>query len=81
MRQLYKILNLVLKFDLQDNPNDGTYSLLQASYLKLRQNGGIPLTEGDPIAARRFSRLFSIMCVIFLLESCSLADFNADLRD
>ena len=33
MGQLYKILNLVLKFDLRDNPNGGTYSLLEVAYL------------------------------------------------
>ena len=33
MGQLYKIINFVLKFDLRDDPNGGTYSLLEAAYL------------------------------------------------
>ena len=72
MGQVYKILNLVLKFDLRDNPNGGTYSLLEVAYLKLRQDDGIPLTDDDNIAARRLSRVFPIMCVMSFLESCSL---------
>ena len=46
MKEIFKILNLVLKFDLRDNPNgDGeTYSLIQAAYLKQRQKDGITLT-------------------------------------
>ena len=37
MEEMFKIINLVLKFDLRDNPNDGTYySLIQATYLKQR---------------------------------------------
>ena len=28
MEQIWKVLNLVLKFDLRDDPNEGTYSLL-----------------------------------------------------
>ena len=81
MGQLYKMLDLVLKFDLRDNPNGGTYSLLEVAYLKLRQEDGIPLTEGDHIAAKRLSRAFPIMCVMSFLESCSSANFYADLRD
>jgi hypothetical protein len=81
MGQLYKILNLVLKFDLRDNPNGRTYSLLEVAYLKLRQDDGIPLTEDDYIAARRLSRMFPIMCVMSFFESCSSADFYVDLRD
>lgn len=64
MRQLYKILNLVFKFDLRDNPNGGIYSLLEVAYLKLIQDDGTPLTEGGHIAARRLSRSFPIMCVM-----------------
>lgn len=48
MEQLYKIINLVLKFDLRDDPSGGTYSLLGATYLKLKQDDGIPLTEDVP---------------------------------
>tara|TARA_B100000795_G_scaffold207539_1_gene161022 strand:+ start:2617 stop:3183 length:567 start_codon:yes stop_codon:yes gene_type:complete len=74
----YKILDLVFKFDLRDNPNGGTYSLLEAAYLKLIQENGTPLTEGDHISARRLSRAFPIVCVMSFLDS---VDFNADLRD
>jgi hypothetical protein len=35
MKEIRKVLNLVLKIDLQDNPNGGTYSLVQAAYLRL----------------------------------------------
>jgi len=38
MKEIYKVINLVLKFDLRDNPNGGTYSLIQAAYLKTIQN-------------------------------------------
>jgi hypothetical protein len=38
IEQFYGILDLVLKFDLRDNPNGGTYSLLEACYLKLIQD-------------------------------------------
>ena len=58
VEQFYKILNLVFKFDLRDNPNGGTYSLLEAGYLKIIQDDGTPLTEGDHISARRLSRPF-----------------------
>ena len=78
MGQVYKILNLVLKFDFRDNPNGGTYSLLEVAYLKLRQDDGISLTEGDHISARRLSRAFPIVCVMSFLDS---VDFYADLRD
>ena len=44
MQEIFKILNLVLKFDLRDNPNGDTYSLIYAAYLKQRENDGIPLT-------------------------------------
>ena len=70
MEEIFKILNLVLKFDLRDgDPSGGTYSLLEASYLKLKQDDGIPLTEDDCIAARRLSRMFPIMCVIKFLTA------------
>ena len=36
MEEIFKIVNLVLKFDLRDDPNGGTYSLLKAAYLKLK---------------------------------------------
>jgi len=78
MEPFYKVLDLVFKFDLRDNPNGGTYSLLEAAYLKLKQENGTPLTEGDYISARRLSRVFPIVCVMSFLDS---ADFNADLRD
>jgi hypothetical protein len=81
MEQFYKILNLVFKFDLRDNPNGGTYSLLEVAYLKLIQDDGTPLTEGDHIAARRLSRSFFIICVMSFSENCSSVDFYADLRD
>ena len=80
IEQLYKIINLVLKFDLPDNPNGGTYSLLEAAYLKLKQDNKITLTEYDHISARRLSRMFPIMCVMSFLEN-SPTDFYADLRD
>ena len=64
MGPFYKILNLVFKFDLRDNPNGGTYSLLEAAYLKLIQDDGTPLTESDHISARRLSRSFPIVCII-----------------
>jgi hypothetical protein len=36
--EICKVLNFVLKFDLRDNINGGTYSLVQAAYLlKLRR--------------------------------------------
>ena len=35
MEQFYKILNLVFKFDLRDNPNSGTYSLLEVGYYEV----------------------------------------------
>ena len=44
MQEIFKILNLVLKFDLRDDPNGGTYSLIYAAYLKQRENDEIPLT-------------------------------------
>ena len=78
MEPFYKILNLVFKFDLRDNPNGGTYSLLAASYLKLVQDNGTPLTEGDQVSARRLSRAFPIVCVMSFLDS---VDFYTDLRD
>ena len=31
MEAFYKIILLVFKFDLRDNPNGGTYSLLEAA--------------------------------------------------
>ena len=49
--------------------------------MKLIQDDGNPLTEGDHIAARRLSRSFPIMCVMSFLENCSSMDFYADLRD
>ena len=60
MEQFYKILNLVFKFDLRDNPNGGTYRLLVVGYLKLIQEDRTPLTEGGHIDARRLSRSFPI---------------------
>ena len=47
MEKIFKIINPVLKFDLRDNLNGGTYSLVQAAYLKQRQKDRIPLTQGD----------------------------------
>ena len=56
MGQLFKIINLVLKFDLRDDPSGGTYSLLGATYLKVKAgHDGIPLTEDDHVAARRLT--------------------------
>ena len=78
MGPFYKILNLVFKFDLRDNPNSGTYSLLEAAYLKLIQDDGTPLTESDHISARRLSRSFPIVCIMSFLDS---GDFYVDLRD
>ena len=78
MEPFYKILDLVFKFDLRDNLNGGTYSLLEAGYLKLIQDSGTPMTEGDHISARRLSRAFPIVCVMSFLDS---VDFYADLRD
>ena len=78
MDTFYKILKHVFKFDLRDNPNGGTYSLLEAAYLKIIQDKGTPLTEGDHISARRLSRAFPIVCVMSFLDS---VDFYADLRD
>ena len=78
METFYEILKLVFKFDLRDNPNGGTYSLLYAAYLKIIQDNGTPLTEGDHISARRLSRSFPILCVMSFLDS---VDFYADLRD
>ena len=43
-QEIFKILNLVLRFDLRDDPNGGTYSLIYAAYLKQRENDEIPLT-------------------------------------
>ncbi len=34
MQEIFEILNLALKFDIRDNPNGGTYSLVYAAYLK-----------------------------------------------
>ena len=81
MEQLYKILNFVLKFDLRDDSSGGTYSLLEAAYLKLKQDDEIPLTEDDCIAARRLSRMFPIMCVMKFLENCGPTDSYVSLRD
>jgi hypothetical protein len=78
MENFYKIINIVFKFDLRDNPNGGTYSLLEVAYLKLIQDKGIPLTEDNNISARRLSRMFPIFCVMSFLDS---VDFYADLRD
>ena len=64
MEKIFKIINPVLKFDLRDNLNGGTYSLVQAAYLKQGQNDGISLTQDDEIAARRLSRAFPIICVV-----------------
>ena len=47
MQEIFEILNLALKFDIRDNPNDGTYSLVYAAYLKQRENNGIPSTQGE----------------------------------
>ena len=49
--------------------------------MKLIQDNGTPLTEGDHISARRLSRALLIVCVMSFLESCSSVDFYADLRD
>ena len=61
---MFKILNLVLRFDLRDNTNGGAYSLVQAVYLKQRQNDGVSLTQDDEIGARRLSQAFPIMYVV-----------------
>ena len=37
MGEIFEIINLVLNFDLRDNPNGGTYSLVQAAYLKFKK--------------------------------------------
>ena len=78
MDPFYEILDLVFKFDVRDNPNGGTYSLLEASHLKLIQDKGTPLTEIDHISARRLSRVFRIVCVMSFLDS---VDFYANLRN
>jgi hypothetical protein len=66
MEQIWKILDLTLKFDLRDNPNGGTYSLIYAAYLKRIQDSGVPLTKDDHISARRLSRSVSYhVCGIF----------------
>ena len=31
MQEIFEILNLALKFDIRDNPNGGTYSLIYAA--------------------------------------------------
>ena len=69
-----------MKFDLRDDPNGGTYILIWASYLKQRENDGIPLTQEEQISARRFSRSFPIMCVVSFLDKLSSVDFYASLR-
>ena len=79
-QEIFKILNLVLKFDLRDDPNGGTYILIYASYLKQRENDGIPLTQEEQISARRFSRSFPIMCVVSFLDKWSSVDFYVSLR-
>ena len=56
MGQFYKILSVVFRFDLRDNPNGGAYSLLEVTYLTLIQDDITPLAEGDHIAARRIIR-------------------------
>lgn len=63
MRQLYKILNLVFKFDLRDNPNGGIYSLLEVAYLKLIQDDGTPLTEGVVTLLRDVFHGHFLLCV------------------
>ena len=45
MQEIFEILNLALKFDIRDNPNGGTYSLVYAAYLKQGENNGIPSTQ------------------------------------
>ena len=69
-----------MKFDLRDDPNGGTYILIYASYLKQRENDGIPLTQEEQISARRFSRSFPIMCVVSFLDKWSSVDFYVSLR-
>ena len=71
MEEIFKIINLVLKFDLRDNPNGGTYSLIYAAYLKQRKNKGIPLTQEEKISARRLSRVVPIMGVVSFLDKLS----------
>ena len=41
MGEIFKVLNLVLKFALRNNIKGDTYSWIQATYLKLRQNDGV----------------------------------------
>jgi hypothetical protein len=59
MEEIFKILNLVLKFDVQNNPVDGTVRYMQP--VKKRRNGGVPLTQKDRIAARLLSRAFPLI--------------------
>jgi len=80
MQEIFEIINLALKFDIPDNPNGGSYSLVYAAYLKQGENNGIPPTQEEEIASRRLSRLFLIMCVVFFLDNLSSIDFYASLR-
>ena len=79
MEQFYKILNLVFKFDLWDNPNGGTYSLLEVAYLKLTKDDGTPLTENAHCCETSFTGISYY--VWFLFWSCSSVDFYAGLCD
>ena len=83
MDEIFKIINLALKFDSRDSPYDGTkYSLIQAGYLtqRKRENGSVPLTLEDQIMAKRLSRSFRIMCIAYFLEDCSSVPFYANLH-
>ena len=63
MKLVYEFLNLVREFDLRDNPNGGTCSLVQATYLKTVLGSRVSITREDHISARRLSLRGSLSCV------------------
>jgi hypothetical protein len=56
MEEIFKILNLVLKFDVQNNPVDGTVRYMQPVKKKAKRRSSF-----DTEAARLLSRAFPLI--------------------
>lgn len=63
---IYEVLTLVRNFDLRNDLNSGSYSLLQAAKLKLmkQKTSEGALIQKDHIATRRAPRSFPILCMV-----------------
>jgi hypothetical protein len=53
MVAIYEVLTLCQDFDLRDNLNGGSYSLIQAAYLTKQETGQEYVTQKDHVAAGR----------------------------